>query len=96
MDLLVIVLASFFQNMAFTWSSRSRNSGDPAYHFRVALLSNGLYILLLSRVIRSVFDPAQSTLLVIAAYTFSTAAGSATMMKILLRTEKGKRRVGSA
>jgi hypothetical protein len=32
LDLLLLAVVSFVQTMAFTWVSRSRNSGDPSYH----------------------------------------------------------------
>ena len=33
----------YFQNMAFSWSSRSRNSGDPKWHRKAARFSNGIW-----------------------------------------------------
>ncbi len=41
----LLVVVSFIQNMAFTWTSRSRNSGDPAYHRFAAWSSNGVWFL---------------------------------------------------
>ena len=42
--LLVLAVVSFIQNMAFTWTSRSRNSGDPKYHRYAAWCSNGIWL----------------------------------------------------
>jgi len=43
--LLLLAAVSFVQNMAFTWSSRSRNSGDPSYHRYAAWGSNGVWFI---------------------------------------------------
>jgi hypothetical protein len=44
---IVILLAlagiSFIQNAAFTWVSRSRNSGDVKYHAFASVCSNGIW-----------------------------------------------------
>ena len=92
---------AFIQNAAFTWVSRSRNSGDPSYHRRAALCSNSIWfvtnILLTSQVIRSAsggswWNIAAAGLI----YTVATAEGSVFMMKRLLRSETGKRKVGAS
>lgn len=91
----------YVQNMAFTFSSRSRNSGDPEYHRKAAWLSNGIYVMthlsLLGYVYKALLV-AHSLPLMLAtgiAYVLSTTEGSVKMMRIMLK-EKGKRAVGAA
>lgn len=92
---------SYIQNMAFTWSSRSRNSGDPAYHRKAAWASNGVWFLtngllftVLTPIIRG--DVGWGWFVVAGlVYCAATTEGSVHMMKRLIRTESGKRKVGS-
>lgn len=88
----------FVQNMAFTWSSRSRNSGDPSYHRWAAICSNGVYWLcnlpLTLFIIQWQHKPALLAVSGIV-YALSTSEGSVLMMRILMKTEKGKRQVGA-
>ena len=89
---------AFIQNMAFTWSSRSRNSGDPGYHRYASLCSNGVYWLCnLPMTLFIIQWQHNLPLLAMSGivYTISTAEGSVLMMRILLRKEKGKRMVGA-
>lgn len=98
--LVALGIISFIQNMAFTFSSRSRNSGDPAYHRKAAVCSNGVWFLCHILVWRQIWE-ALSTgsywLLVLTGvvYVLSTTEGSVQMMKIMLKKEEGKRRVGA-
>jgi hypothetical protein len=99
-DLFILGIAAFVQNMAFTWTSRSRNSGDPNYHRWAAMCSNGIWLIchfLVWKQIWTGFETGQWWRLVIAAvvYIFATTEGSVLMMKILLKKEKGKHRVGA-
>lgn len=96
----LLAVAAFVQNMAFTWVSRSRNGGDVGYHAVAALCSNSIWfacqVLIISQVWRPLLDGDTMTVLLVGAvYTAATAAGSCVMMHVLLRTEKGKRRVGA-
>jgi hypothetical protein len=88
---------SFIQNMAFTASSRSRNSGDPNYHRWCAYMSNGVYYI--TNALLTVYIIKYGALWQLAvqgiAYTLSTAEGSVLMMKKMLAKEKGKRQVGA-
>jgi hypothetical protein len=100
--LLLIPLAfcAYIQNMAFTWSSRSRNSGDPAYHRRAALASNSIWFVTHVFVWGQIWASLNSRdwrLLAAtgAVYVACTTEGSVRMMRILLAREKGKRRVGA-
>jgi hypothetical protein len=99
--LLMIAVVGFIQNMAFTWSSRSRNSGDPKYHFFVAIGSNGIwfamnFFLILPEMLKVVESgDVWDKILVMGTYVLFTSLGSAFMMMWAKRFEKGKRKVGS-
>ena len=99
-SLIILAIASYFQNMAFTASSRSRNSGDPAYHRKIAWFSNGIWFLTHFFVLRQVWQVFETgdwwrLLIVAPVYIFATSEGSVKMMKIMLKKETGKRKVGS-
>ncbi|MCK5641272.1 MAG: hypothetical protein KAJ19_10760, partial [Gammaproteobacteria bacterium] len=90
----------FVRNMAFTWVSRSRNSGDPSYHRYAAWCSNGIWFvanILIWKQVWTALQTGEWWHLVAAgvAYVIATTEGSVFMMKQLLKTEKGKRRVGA-
>lgn len=88
---------SFIQNMAFTASSRSRNSGDPSYHRWCAYMSNGVYYI--TNALLTVYIIKYGALWQLAvqgiAYTLATAEGSVLMMRKMLAKESGKRSVGA-
>lgn len=99
-NLLVLSIASFFQNMAFTLVSRSRNAGDVKYHFYCALLSNAIWSITYFLVLKEVWKVLESgnwfnLIIVFGVYSISTSLGSVTMMKYLLKKETGKRKVGA-
>ena len=99
-NLSILITVAFVQNMAFTLVSRSRNSGDPDYHRYCAWGSNGIWFLCYMFLMRSIWKDLMAgnmlpMFLVGAAYALATAEGSVLMMKIALRKEKGKRRVGA-
>ena len=101
MDLIILAFVGFIQNMAFTASSRSRNSGNPFRHFWIAMMSNGIWFicsfwLVLPRML-DVLETGDRTgmALVMGVYVISTSLGSAYMMRRMLKTEKGKNQVGS-
>lgn len=100
-SLLLLAGASFLQNMAFTWTSRSRNSGDPSYHRYAAWSSNGVWFVTHFLVLKEVWSVLETgawwrLLLIAPIYVAATTEGSVLMMKILLRKEEGKRRVGAS
>ena len=100
LSLVALAVVSFVQNMAFTWSGRSRNSGDPNYHRYAAWSSNGIYFATNFLITVKIMEAVQSGQLWYAAiaglvYIVATAEGSVLMMKILLKTEKGKQKVGA-
>jgi hypothetical protein len=107
LSLLGFAVVSYLQNMCYTWSSRSRNSGDPDYHRLAAWTSNGVYQL--QRVVSvgvlfepilawrsGVGDPVDMVIKVfigITAYTLITTEGSVKGMKLLIKKEQGKRKL---
>lgn len=104
--LILMSIVAFFQNMAFTAVSRSRNSGDPNYHRYCAWGSNGIWFacqmfiwsqimpILMTPITAWTFLGTVKLLITMVVYTLSTTEGSVYMMKILLKKEKGKRQVG--
>ena len=99
-DLFILAVAAFLQNMAFTWSSRSRNSGNPSYHRFAALSSNGVWLVCHFLVWKQIWTGFEtgvwwSLLAAAVVYVFATTEGSVLMMKILLKKEKGNHRVGA-
>lgn len=103
-----LAAVSFVQNMAFTASSRSRNSGNPVYHFRIAVISNGVWfachILVWSQIWGAVrvFQSGDNQIaaglwlaVVGTVYITATSLGSSYMMSIMLRKEQGDKRVGA-
>lgn len=100
LNLILLFIVSFVQNMAFTWSSRSRNSGDPNYHRYAAMASNGVWFLCQLFLVKSIWEPLFSGEWLTAVlggivYVLGTTEGSVLMMKILLKKEKGKQKVGA-
>lgn len=98
--LALLAVVSFIQNAAFTWVSRSRNSGDVKYHAWASVCSNGIWFatnfLIASQVFKALETGSFWFLAVAAAvYVITTTAGSCWMMARLLKTETGKRQVGA-
>lgn len=101
LQLVVLGVLAFVQNMAFTWVSRSRNSGDPNYHRRAAWASNtvwfatnGFMLSIMTPILRG--DMGWGWLIpTFLIYGVATTEGSVLMMKRLLKSEKGKRKVGA-
>lgn len=101
LDIALLGVVAFIQNMAFTWVSRSRNSGDPSYHRWAAICSNGVWfvsnVLIWKQVWAAIESGSWLTLGIAGlVYVVATTEGSVLMMKRLLKTETGKRRVGAA
>jgi hypothetical protein len=98
--LIALAAISFVQNMAFTWVSRSRNSGDPSYHRYAAIASNAVWFVTQMVIWQQVWDVAKSgqwwkLAIVGVVYVVATTEGSVLMMKILIARESGKRKVGA-
>ena len=105
-----LAIVSFVQNMAFTWTSRSRNSGDPAYHRYAAWSSNGIWFICQLFVFKIIWKPLLDGEWLFVGlgglvYIAATTEGSVLMMKLLLGhisipilnklKEKDKRQVGA-
>jgi hypothetical protein len=97
LTLLLLIPIPFIQNMAFTWTSRSRNSGDPDHHRKAAWASNGVWIITQTFIAANVYTPIThmiekgldveqvvKILLTYIIYSICTAEGSVFMMKINL------------
>lgn len=102
-NLAILAVAAFFQNMAFTAVSRSRNSGDPNYHRWCAYASNSIWFITHFLILKQVWNVLETglqeswwkLLIIGAVYGLATAEGSVLMMRKLLKIESGKRRVGA-
>lgn len=99
-EIILLMVVAFVQNMAFTWVSRSRNSGDPNYHRYAAYCSNSIWFVTNVLIWKQVWTAIESgnyyyLLAAGIAYTIATSEGSVFMMKKLLKSEKGKRQVGA-
>jgi len=108
---IALAVVSFIQNMAFTFTSRSRNSGDPSYHRKAAWGSNGIWLLNQIFLVKIVWEPVMtgdwlSVTIAGIIYVIFTTEGSVFMMKLMLGqievpylskwfTEKGARKVGA-
>ena len=88
-ELLLLFVVVFIQNMTFTVTSRSRNSGDANYHRWAAIASNGTWfviqVLLFNSLWKKMMD-GEVWIVIIGGivYTIATAEGSVFMMKVLL------------
>ena len=96
-----LAVVAFAQNAAFTGVSRSRNSGDVAYHAKWAVASNAVWfvtqIFLMHGIWKSVETGALWQIVVYGVvYVAATALGSCMMMVRMLKTETGKRKVGAS
>ena len=98
--LFLLGVVSFFQNMMFTLVSRSRNSADTNYHRKCAWGSNGVWFICQILIVKNVWAAIHQgnwlyAILAGIIYSAATTEGSVLMMKRLLKTEKGLRRVGA-
>lgn len=85
-DLWPVALFGFLQNVAFTFTSRARNSESIGYHAAAALFSNGIYAVLLVGSIK--LAPAGDPFSFLFVYTFSTLSGSVWAHQLALKKEK--------
>ena len=98
--LVVLTTAAFFQNVTFSWVSRSRNAGDPSHHFRMAILSNSVWLVTSLLVMKHFWEAMEGgdwlwVGLMGVAYTISTAAGGTWGMVYSMKKDTGLRRVGA-
>jgi len=98
--LAALAVVAFIQNMFFTLVSRSRNSADPSYHRKCAWGSNGVWFICQVMIVKNIWQAIADgqwwyAFFAGVVYSLATTEGSVLMMKRLLKTEKGKRRVGA-
>ena len=98
--LLALAPVAFIQNMFFTLVSRSRNSQDTDYHRYCAWGSNGVWFICQVMIVKNIWTAIMAgqwwyAIMAGIVYSLATTEGSVLMMKRLIATEKGKRRVGA-
>jgi sulfite exporter TauE/SafE len=98
--LMALAPIAFIQNMFFTLVSRSRNSKDTDYHRYCAWGSNGVWFICQVMIVKNVWAAIHAgnwwyAGLAGLIYSLATTEGSVLMMKKLIRSESGKRRVGA-
>jgi len=98
--LILLAIVAFIQNMFFTLVSRSRNSQDPNYHRYCAWGSNGVWFICQVMIVKNIWTAIHAgqwwyALAAGIVYSLATTEGSVLMMKRLIKTERGKRRVGA-
>jgi uracil DNA glycosylase len=98
--LLLLGCVAFVQNMFFTLVSRSRNSADTNYHRKCAWGSNGVWFICQVLIVKNIWTAIHKgqwwyAVAAGVVYAACTTEGSVLMMKRLLKTERGKRRVGA-
>lgn len=99
--LLALAPVAFIQNMFFTLVSRSRNSQDTDYHRYCAWGSNGVWFICQVMIVKNIWSAIMAgqwwyAIMAGIVYSLATTEGSVLMMKRLIATEKGKRRVGAS
>jgi hypothetical protein len=100
LQLAVLGIASFLQNMAFTWTSRARNSADPRYLWLASVCSNSVFYVIQVGFMATIWPALTkgdwwSLVLTGIVYVIGNSWGAVYMMKILLNKETGKRKVGA-
>lgn len=88
--LTLLGVLGYFQNMAFTWSSRTRNQNDPDEHRKAAWCSNGVWYIMQVSIWGTLWKALTNgnfllVLLTGLVYIISTTEGSVHMMKILIK-----------
>ena len=90
LSLLLLAIVAFVQNMAFTFVSRSRNSGNPERHFYAAIASNGIWFICNFLILfPSMLEIAKTgqwweKIVILFVYVVPTSMGSVFMMRINL------------
>jgi hypothetical protein len=92
----------FFQNVAFTFTSRARNSASLNRHLQASIFSNGIWILSNMLMLGPMFEYLTgkhglvSQALTGVLYTVSTVSGSLAAHYLSKKTEQGKNAVGAS
>lgn len=88
MEVIKVLALTILQNASFTLVSRARNSGSLAYNAGASVLSNLIYILILSHIVTSLHDWR-----IVVTYVIGCTIGSVTMQWIAIKyLEKKKER----
>lgn len=95
----LLAVLGALQQAVYTWSSRSRASGDWVYHLRAALASNGVFFvcqLFNTGFLLALFLNGSIGLVVAGffAYVVPAAVASALQVRRMVMNDRGKRRVG--
>lgn len=89
LDILMMLGSTILQNASFTLVSRARNSKSIPYHLIAAILSNGIWLLVIRQVVYNLND-----WVLMATYLVGSVIGSISMHFIAMKYfEKGKRKV---
>lgn len=83
MNFMLVLLLGFFQNIAFTMVSRSRNRSHMTYHASCAVVSNVIWFLTMRQLVVS-----DMNLWLLVPYVIGTVSGSLLGAKISMRIEK--------
>ena len=83
MEYLIVIIAAFFQNVAFSMVSRSRNRDNQWYHAICAVFSNGLWFLTAGVLVHN-----EWTFWLAIPYVFGTVAGSIWGMRVSMWIEE--------
>ncbi len=84
---LVMLGLTLLQNASFTLVSRARNSSSVAYHAFAAILSNGIWLLVIRHVVTNLDNYG-----LMACYLVGSVTGSVLMHHIAMKYfEKGKK-----
>ena len=96
-ELWLVCLLAFFQNIAFTLVSRSRNGKSLWYHAGAATFSNGIYAVMLLFSIGFAVEKnsTASGIAFIVVYTLSTVSGSLLAHRLALQKESAKSKVAT-
>lgn len=90
LGILTMLGLTFLQNASFTLVSRARNSRSIKFHAVAAILSNGVWLLVIRQVILNL-----DKWWLMVAYLVGSVIGSITMHHISMKyIEKGKRKIG--
>lgn len=86
MDVLVLFLLTVLQNASFTLVSRARNSKSLAYHAGAAVLSNGVWLLVIRKVVLNL-----DSWVMMGTYVAGAVAGSVLMHYLAMRVIERER-----
>lgn len=100
LQLIALAIVSFLQNMAFTWTSRARNSADPKYLWIASVCSNAVFFVIQVFLLASLWPALTrgdwwTVVLTGVIYVLANSAGAVYMMRILLKVDTGRRRPGA-